>query len=231
MVDNRTDPLFQGTSKSNSINLGITTLCSMRCPMCSLAMPALMQAKQAKHVSVATLIECSRWMQDLRRVHITGGEPTIHPKFEVVVGTVAIMFRPEYLTIETNGAQYAKYRDVFRRRFDRVFITHYLKDAMYPGSPDNTATIELAERDLGARLIREAPVTHSRAHADDDDGSGPCSKYHDPGLPAGLYDGKLYGCCVTFGIDRNLGIPVTERWREDIARADMGCGRCLFRGT
>lgn len=231
-MDNRSEPLFQGTSNQNSINLGLTTLCTMRCPNCSLSMNEVRSKGLGRHVDPVLIQRDAQLMQGLRRVHVTGGEPTMHPNFRSIIPLLREWFNCELLTIETNGFGYQKYRDLFRL-FDRVFITHYVKDAIYPNSPDNSSIIEQAQQDLGEALIQEAPVIHERYHslliAGED--VQPCSKWHSPGLPAGWYEGRLYSCCVTYGIDRNLGIPVTLSWREDIQKQPMGCERCLFRGT
>lgn len=240
--DNRTHPMFLGQSCLNSLNLGITTFCTMKCPNCSVAVPKLKYEGTAEHALIADVFRTAAYMQRLKRVHVTGGEPTFHPDFVFLAQHLRAWFECEYLTIETNGTLYDKYRDVFQSNiFDLVFITHYEKDAIYKDSPDNTRVLEIAERDLGERLIREAPVRHDRMHQTlqlgvtlrdyADQKVEPCSKYTQLGLPAGWYHNKLYRCCVSFGIDQDLGIPVTNKWREEIVKLDMGCGMCLYKGT
>lgn len=251
MYTNRSHPMFQGQNYLNSLNLGITTLCTMKCPNCSISVPKHALEGTAKDATLSELFGTGLVMQGLRRVHITGGEPTRHTFFRELAANIQSWFGCKYLTIETNGFGYMKHRDYFNSLFDLVFITHYQKDAIYPGSPDNTEIIEQAQKDLGVKLIREEPVRHSKGHASlpmlsltvkeiepiKAFGEGPviydkpCSKYFDPGLPAGWYHNKLYRCCVSFGLDENLGIPVTKDWKEKLANAAMGCERCLFQGT
>lgn len=148
----------------------------------------------------------------------------------------------KYLTIETNGSGVNKYEKAFTipNLFDRVFITHYVKDRIYPDNYDNTEVIEWAKTYIGTeRLITEEPVEHPRGHDKlvrlgrpyGKPYEPPCSKYTDPGLPCGWYDGLLYPCCVSVGIDRHLGIPVTVDWRDKITQRDMGCAACCYRGT
>jgi hypothetical protein len=231
-MSNRDEPLFQGTNNTNTINLGITTYCSMKCPNCSVSVPAIAKAKAARHAELREIKRDAEVLRPLKRVHVTGGEPTLHPEFVAIATSARGWFDAEHLTLETNGHFYRRYKDVIFLMFDRVFITHYVKDAIYPGSPDNTAIIEEAQADLGSRLIREPPVEHTTAHRTGLTLVGePCSKWYSPGLPAGWYDGRLYACCVSFGIDRELGIPVTPDWRERIQAAEMGCGRCCYKGT
>jgi hypothetical protein len=235
MTDNRTEAIFQGTSCTNSVNLGLTTRCTMNCPHCSIGIPYLKETGQAKHATVEEIRRDAAFMQGLKRVHLTGGEPTMHPEFTFIATHVRSWFNCEYLTIETNGHYYRKYRDYFNMRslFDKVFITHYEKDAIYPGSPDNTPIIELAQSDIGDRLIREPPVRHDRGHDLISLGAvtNPCTKWFDPGLPAGWYNGLLYKCCVTIGINKDWGIPVTKDWQEQIVKLPMGCEMCCYRGT
>lgn len=235
---NRTAGIFTGTTNTNSVNLGITTLCSMKCPKCSIGMPALMKSKRAYHEPMDNIFDDLLTMTNsnkdkLKRIHITGGEPTLHPQFEDIADRLTgedSRLGNEFLTIESNGWGYEKYRSVFRW-FDKVFITHYLQDAMYPGSPDNTAIVEMAQKDLGDKLIREPPVKHETQHLLPIVDSSPCSKWFSPGLPCGYYHRKLYPCCVSFGIDENLGIPITADWREQIRGKNKGCHQCCYRGT
>lgn len=233
-LSNRTDPLFKGTSNTTVVQIGLTTLCTMRCPNCALSMPQLTAAGIAKHADVAQLQKDAVHMQGLHRVHLTGGEPTHHPEFRYIATHIGKWFQCEFLTIETNGTGYVKYRDLFcdSTLFDRVFITHYVKDRIYPNNFDNTHVLEMAVLDLGDRLIWEEPVTHlPYHHLDTPKDSPPCSKWYDPGLPAGWYHGRLYACCVTYGIDQSLGIPVTPDWKEQIQKQSMGCDRCLYAGS
>ena len=231
MVDNRTEPIFQDTNCTNSVNLGLTSLCTMRCPACSVSVPQYKAQNVSKHALVDEIVKDAAYMRGLKRIHLTGGEPTMHPQFEQIATSIRKWFDPQYMTIESNGTGYFKYRKLFEL-FDRVFITHYVKDRIYPGNFDNTSVIECAQRDLGEKLIREEPVTHLQYHSPVAElNVKPCSKWYNPGLPAGWYHSRLYSCCVTFGIDRGLGIPVTPDWKEKITELDMGCGRCLYRGT
>lgn len=231
---NRTAGIFSGTTNTNSVNLGITTLCSMKCPKCSIGMPALMKSKRAKHADLTELfadLTTLTLSQQFKRIHITGGEPTLHPDFEEIVEHIYNENLSEHMTIESNGWGYEKYKDTFRYAFEKVFITHYLQDAVYPGSPDNTAIVEMAQKDLGSKLIREPPVKHETQHLLPIANTSPCSKWFSPGLPCGYYHRKLYPCCVSFGIDENLGIPITADWREQILGKAKGCESCAYRGT
>lgn len=237
LFDNRTHPVFKGTTATNTVNLGLTTKCSMRCPNCSLGMVRDLEDGSAKHAHVEEIVRDSCLMRPMRRVHLTGGEPTIHPQFALIAAAARTWFNAEYVTLETNGTHYKKHRETIYDCFDLVFITHYVKNKIYPGNFDNTEIIELAQKDLGDRLIREEPVVHASAHRLTPRAGvhGACTKWHSPGLASGWYDGRLYACCVSYGIDRSLGIPVTPDWREKIAlmaaNAEMGCNRCVYGGT
>lgn len=234
-MDNRADPIAKGTRNTNTVNLLLTTRCTMECPNCHTMIPRLKAEGTARHANVAQIILAGALMQPLRRVHLTGGEPTMHPEFEAIAYNVREWFGASFVTIETNGSYYRRYRHVFAEVFDRVFITHYVKDAIYPDNFDNTQVIAEAEQDLGDRLIREPAVTHLPLKTGlallSRNEEVPCSKWHDPGLPCAWVNGLLYACCTTFGIDPSLGIPLTDNWREEIQKQPMGCSRCAFVGT
>jgi hypothetical protein len=244
---NRTHPMFAHTTQTNTINLGITTRCTMSCPNCSVDVPGIKAANRARDESVAQLLFAGQVLTKyggFRRVHVTGGEPTMHKDFERLVPLLKAGFVAQHLTLETNGAYFARYKRLIHDHFDMVFITHYLKDKIYPGSPDNTKTIEEAQKLLGDRLIVEPPVEHPEGHVKlgvighrGDEAKAKaeaiaCSKFYEPGLPCAYYEGILYPCCVSVGIDRvGLGVPVTENWRDFITEWPKGCSRCLYRGS
>jgi hypothetical protein len=232
----RTHPILQDTTMLNSVNLGITTFCSMRCPKCSINIPEIARKKEARHATVPEILKAASVMKPMRRVHLTGGEPTIHPLFQYLVKKIRYWFEAEYVTLETNGVYLDRFKHLIGNNCDLVFITHYQKDAVYEGNPDNTHIIQEAEAFLGSKLVREEPVRHVQSHlrlkpTGPLSDVQPCTKWWDPGLPCGWYNGKIYPCCVTFGIDESLGIPVTPDWREILPTVDKGCDRCLYRGT
>lgn len=243
----RSHPILRDTTNLNTVNLGITTYCSMRCPNCSVKSPQLMKEKRAVTETWEDIQTAGAMMRPMRRVHVTGGEPTLHPKFDVIANNVKEWFEAQYVTLESNGFAYERWRNYIIRHFDLVFITNYAKDAIYPGSPDNADVIKRAQDDLGDRLIVEEPVTHARCHKEikeplplwtDQSGhmfqvieARACSKWVDPGLPAAYYNGQLYACCVSSGIDESLSIPLTENWRVKIQNLNKGCKYCVYYGS
>lgn len=231
----REDPLFQGTTFYNSVNFSITTACSMKCPKCTLAMPAIARAlRGARHQTLDEIADAAEKLRGLRRVHVTGGEPTLHPKFEGAVALLRHIARPEILTLESNGFRVLKHADVINLYFDRVFITQYVEGKVYPGSPDNRKVIEEARAILGPRLITEPPVEHAIAHGENTS-TKPCSKLRESGLPSAYFNGKMYRCCVEPGMDvllgTNLGVPLTKGWRDDLSQRLPHCEQCAFAGT
>lgn len=247
-LSTRTHPIFKGTTTINSVNLGITTRCTMKCPNCSIGIPALQQAKKDRDAPIAELARAGAIMTSmgrfpLRRVHLTGGEPTFHRYFSYIAEHVRNWFLgTEFITIETNGTLYKRYKDVLKEFFDLVFITHYVKDKIYPDNPDNTEIIAEAKEFLGDKLVIEAPVEHTQAHHKGlihlgtrtdkiDPELDACGKFHYPGLACAYYNNRIYPCCVTVGIDPALSIPLSQNWREEIVKVDKGCVTCCFRGT
>lgn len=239
----RTHPVLQNTDNRNTVNFGITTKCSMKCPNCTVNVPGILKAGEARHYPLSDCIDAAYQMMWLRRIHITGGEPTLHPDFSTVCKSIKSVARPQFLTLETNGFAVLVHLQEgwLQKTFDLVFITHYEKDAVYPGSPDNTEVILKARDLLGNKLIVEPPVRHLPKHETIrlgikhqkvvDDHKDICSKFDVPGLPAAFYNGKMYSCCVSFGIDESLGREIDYYWRNWITELPMGCASCSFRGT
>src|SRR5688572_19764188 len=108
--DNRTDPVFADTNCLNTVNLALTTRCSMVCPNCSVDVPAITGTAEARHTPPSLIRSDALSMKPMRRVHLTGGEPTIYPNFDPVARSVRSWFGAQYVTIETNGVGYKRYR-------------------------------------------------------------------------------------------------------------------------
>jgi organic radical activating enzyme len=229
----RTDPNYK-VDYSSAVEISITTLCSMKCPKCSLAMPLMARNKTARNLTLDEVDTFIPHFQGLKQIIITGGEPTVHPQFSEIVRRIWHGCIPKVYTLETNGFKVVQYLPVIAHFFDKVFITQYLQDRIYDKSPDNQKIIKIAREALGDKLIIEPPVDHTIAHGENTS-TKMCSKAIDPGLPAGYFQGKMYRCCVEPGIEQllqiNLGVPFGPKWKEKLSEIQPDCKHCLYAGS
>jgi cyclic pyranopterin phosphate synthase len=142
------------------LRVSVTDRCNFRCVYCMPAagLPWLPRGDVLTDDEVvATVAELARL--GLRRVRLTGGEPTIRPGFEGLVGRLAAL-RPlglEELSLSTNGVQFCRDAGYAARLkaagLDRVNLS---ADSLRP-----ERVVRLARRDLGF----DARVAAARAEA------------------------------------------------------------------
>jgi hypothetical protein len=210
---------FGEKRKFNSIQLGITLYCDRMCPDCCCSIP---KVENRQHVSVEWIKKISKHFQGLRALQISGGEPTLHPQFKYITENIRDWFNPEILMLMTNGSKIVEYADILGY-YDQIRITHYNKDT-YPKCKDNIRTykkfIEVFE---GPSYVNFQPVIHK-------------TEGGTAGLPCllGANDtamiqwNKIFPCCVAPGQNPDLGIEITENWREELKKIPLPCKGCPF---
>lgn len=183
-----------------------------------------MDNKIKKFFDWGYLENAAKYFYGLNRIHITGGEPTMHPKFADFVPKLKELFGCTRLTIETNGFGFKKYRSLFTY-FDEIYCSHYTAET-FPDCPDNTEEIEFIKwylQETKVKIIVGKVQHESREKR----GTKICARGTSEAL--GYSNGKLYPCCVASGLpERDTGIPVTENWREDILKVIHPCDICFF---
>lgn len=211
---------FGDNRQLNSIQLIITTYCDRMCPGCVCNIPYL---KNHQHVDINWIKEISQKLQGLRLLQISGGEPTLHPKFKYITEHIREWFNPQMLMLVTNGKNIIKYADILGY-YDYISITHYNK-LSYPGSVDNFKTI----RDFrgifkGPSVVKSETVKHVLNR--EGKNIWPC------GLGANdvalIQWGKMYPCCIAAGRAPKSGIEITENWREELKNVKLPCKGCPF---
>lgn len=158
-----------------------------------------------------------------KSVFIIGGEPTCHTHFEELINRVKQDFKGCEITIQTNGRLLPKF--------------YHIKDVQwviseYPGWNDEV--IKEYEGGSNVRVYRF--------------GGGFWDTYEDPNLSdedakqvrdkclftMRVLGRKLYDCCLSEGIERDLNtppvhVPFTYNWREDIKAIQTyhACKHCF----
>jgi len=156
------------------------------------------------------------------RIHITGGEPTMHPDFANIVPYLKQVFGCNRLTLETNGFGFKKFPKVFNF-FDEIYCSHYTAGS-FVGSPDNTEEIEFIRDYVYLTKIIVGEIKHESR---ENRGTKMCSRGWSETL--GYCNGKVYPCCVASGLPaRDTGIPLTKNWRQEILEVVHPCDICFF---
>jgi hypothetical protein len=206
-----------------NINFSLSTFCNMKCPDCCCNITH-MANRDKRFFDWEYMVKSAKYFQGMDRIHITGGEPTIHPKFIMFVPLLKELFQCERLTLETNGWGFDRFPHVFPF-FDEIYISHYTEDT-FAGSPDNTKQIEFLKQyfellEPNTKLI-VGEVVHTPR--DTRGKSGKCSRGDSETVA--YSNGKIYGCCVAPGLDSDTGILISENWRNELP--EPPCHQCFF---
>lgn len=206
----------------NTISYALTTHCNMVCPHCCAAITQ-MKKEHKKFYDWAYIEESAKYFYGIERINLTGGEPTIHPKFSEFVPKLKELFGCKTLSVWTNGTMFRKKADTFRY-FDQIHITNYTEKT-FEGSPNNTKEIEFIReylKDTDVQIFDcetvHIPLTKR--------GTKMCFRgYSDT---AEFVDGYIYPCCAGSGLDTKIRLPLCDNWRDEILKIHPPCHECLF---
>lgn len=165
-------------------------------------------------------------MKGIERIHITGGEPTIHPEFEFLSSRFREVFDCKLLTLETNALWLKKHVDTVIKYYDKVYISVYTPET-YEGCPDNRKIISWFQDYCAKKNSTVEIITGIVDHI-------PLTKRGNKICHRGLSEtvqytaGLLYPCCTGSGISGAMGIPLTDNWREEIEKVHIPCDVCWF---
>src|ERR1017187_4482790 len=197
------------------LSVDLTTFCDRRCPNCSVGIGI---HRKLQHHPWEYFEQVAPYIQGMKEIKITGGEPTIHPQFAEFVPRFKDLFGCEKLTLNTDGFRVPMYRELIEKHFDHVYFTHYETPV------SERASAALAGIDVplntfmaGNNAVKFTPRSRRGA-------GGPCDR---AGL-ASYSDGKFYGCCVAPGIEGSVGIEPSMDWKQQIGSVPLPCKDCLF---
>lgn len=186
----------------------------MECPQCVYGM----YWRNAKHSSVEDIKAALPWFSGITRISLTGGEPTMHPRFMEIAHLVRQMLPGILLSVETNATLYPRFKPALEL-FDGIEATHYTANA-WPGCPDNSDKINALKSDFPKTRILEA----KHRTMDDNRGSNMCGRQ----ARAHWSHGLIYGCCAATGLRKAIGIPPQEEWHQKLKAEILPCGDCVF---
>jgi len=132
------------------LRISVTDRCNFRCLYC-MPKDGLIWLPRGEILRYEEIAELVRQLQPLgiRRLRVTGGEPTIRPDLEVLFGYLKAIPGIEDIALSTNGVTLAKVARLYRYAgLDRVNIS---VDSLRPAR-----TAQIARRDLGLDPVAAA---------------------------------------------------------------------------
>ena len=132
------------------LRISVTDRCNFRCRYCMPAegLPWLPKADILSYEEIAEIVRQLAPL-GLRRLRITGGEPTIRPALPTLVSMLRAVPEIEDISLSTNGAKLVEQADVLRAAgLDRVNMS---ADSLRPDR-----IVAIARRDLGLDPVAAA---------------------------------------------------------------------------
>jgi len=202
----------------DSVGIIITTNCNKVCPDCCIDN----QHMDKYNVSMEYLKKSALYLGGLKRIQLTGGEPTLHPNFEEIVRTAKDLFECELLTLETNGNAENIPAEVLNL-FDMIYISHYTP-LTYTGCEDNIAQIGAIQEKVPSNKITVGEIKHIVIESKD---YRQCSRIENDFVV--YHRGMVYPCCVVPSTT-SMGLPISSSWKTDILTHKPDCLMCKFNG-
>lgn len=199
----------------NNINFSITNICNINCKDCSYNSPN----KSKTSLSLNDIEKYSKFFQGYK-INITEGEPTCHPDFTKIVSKLRKLFKPKFLSIETNGYGFTKFPDYFVY-FD---IVHYsLYNKQYFGFSNEDA-LKYMQKHYPYVTISVHKINNHTLRTNK--GQNMCDK----GISetVAFMDGKIYPCCIGNGFDGAIGIEPCNNWEDKIHEINIPCNNCFL---
>lgn len=207
----------------DTLNLGITTYCNRNCSDCCVGtnIPSV-----GKHTDFEWIKNISKYFQKLDKVTVTGGEPLLNPEFKWISTRLKRWFNSNKLELITNGSgKLLLFHWETLHYYDSIRITNYTSET-YKGSKDNTDAVK---RFVGAfkfskpsiSIIIERPIFKTKIGNGGMCGMGKSSVI-------AIQNKKLYPCCVSPGLQPDVGIEITDNWLNEIRQVKIPCAECVF---
>jgi len=200
----------------------ITTKCNMRCPKCFLGIP---ERKQAD-VPLQHLVVIASQLKGIDKLHITGGEPTLHDGFGRLGSILKDASEAKSIVVMTNAAN-PTHPGLWH--YDKVYVSRYYED-MWPGYKGNKERCYTLVRSFDGMDLSVGNITDGSHFPErTEPGGKPC---HRASLGLVLvFEDMVYPCCsppVTPGSDVE-GVPLCNPdWRSQVEEMTPPCDKCRF---
>lgn len=209
------------------LTIDITYACNLNCAFCS---KRISERHDYKHMTEEQLAVVLKFVAPhYKIVHITGGEPLVHPQFNSMMRVLLERF--ERVVVTSNGIALDT---VDKDIYDRLnFLV-----SVYPGVNDDV--VDLVEPHSNVVCRRESKTSPGLCdpHYDPDIGSdeeckrvyaGCCYSY------AKVVGSRVYPCChgetmETFYGVKETGVTIDENWIENLQQVGgwRACRHCFL---
>lgn len=220
--------------KVKSVAIPITRVCNRRCPECGTRDTLTWYNKSItkKEMELEEIKFVGDTIGKVDKIEITGGEPTLHSKFEELSLNLKSYFQCDDIWLITAGFLFK--RDPSKLKlllnFNNVYVTHYTDDFVgNHGGSNNTEEVAIISNFLQSNPTTKFHLVTMDAHIEHlpPYKGNPCHLAYNGCIS--YYEGKLYGCCSAAGqLDKGIGLPLTPNWREHTDEMELPCKNCFI---
>lgn len=221
------------------VQIPIVRFCNRRCPDCC-ARNELTWFNPSTLLfrPIEVSIEELRWTGELLgrvdEIELTGGEPTLHSKFEEITKQLLDLFPGSSMKLVTNGWLFGQdpsklplllhYKNLYLTEYTDAFV-----DNNPLSGPSNSRAIkqiiEFANKN-GVENVHHVAMNNHFSYEPPYKG-GAC--VHNQGPMVAYYDKFIHGCCVSWGLPiKGQPIPLTRQWREHLHEIELPCKHCFL---
>lgn len=227
--------IFNQTRQIDKIQIPIVSICNRRCPHCCARDQLTWYNKNIEHVEIELneLQFVGATIGSISRIEITGGEPTMHSKFEEITKKLPDIFDCKHFMLVSNGWLFKKdpTKLPLLLSYQEVLITHYGDDfSKEHGGNSNTNEVEIIKEFIkkeGHPNFRAIELKRHVPHIGPPYKGNPCDQFYSSMIS--YHKGYLYGCCVAWSLPyQGKGIPLTSDWRENLYKIDVPCEHCFL---
>ncbi len=192
------------------VALEMTTVCDRACPDCCANINR--GERDAVHHPWEYFERAASFIYGINRVHLTGGEPTTHPRFAEFVPRFRALFGCTLLTLQTDGFKAVKYHETLKH-FDKIYPSLY--------DDRNLGAVQFIQLRFKSSTWQGEHTPRSRR------GSGAVC-FRGQSDTVAYADGRFHGCCVSPGIPGAQTLEPCADWRDKITAVALPCSDCFF---
>lgn len=212
------------------LSIDITYACNLRCGFCSKRVGERDSNHMAQEMTEEQLVVVLKFVaQHYKIVHITGGEPLMHPHFNPMMRMLLKKF--DKVIVTTNGTMLDR---VDKDIYDKLnFLV-----SVYPGINDDVVNlVEPCSNIVCRRESVTAPSLCDPRHDPSIDGDEECKRvYAGCCYPmAKVIGDKIYACChsetsETFYGVAAMGVRISKNWIEELQQIEnwRACRHCFL---
>ena len=200
----------------HTLSIEITTHCSKRCENCCAGVGI---NRVLSHHPWEYFVSAAARVRGIYRIHITGGEPTMHPQFADFAPKFRDLFGCRVLSLGTNGYKMAEYEDLIVQTFDFVNVSDY---------GDRGAALQSLSARMKVNVENMGPNGALFVPRSAPGGGRPCTRAAWRSHSTVFADGQIWGCCVAPGLNGAQGLPLDEHWQDAAMLAKTPCDTCFF---